>query len=171
MVERRVPRSSALAPLLVGLALFLAACNEPYRIGEYVWVEWEEGAYYPAYIIQRKSATRYRVHFEGYGSRWDEDVTLDRIRGRVDGPASAPPPPKKVQRSRGQTGKGPDGRPIAPPLSAFSEGDRVRVRWRGSIYSATVIGVVKSDQILVHYDGLENAWDEIVTLDRIVSKL
>jgi len=111
------------------------------------------------------------VHFEGYESRWDEDVTLDRIRGRVDGPASAPPPPKKVQRSRGQTGKGPDGRPIAPPLSAFSEGDRVRVRWRGSIYSATVIGVVKSDQILVHYDGLENAWDEIVTLDRIVSKL
>lgn len=158
------------ACLLGALLLLVVGCKRPYRIGEYVWVEWEEGAYYPAYIIQKKSPTRYRVHFEGYESRWDEDVTLDRIRGRIDGSVTPPPPPKKVQRSRGQS-TGPDGKPAPQPLSAFSEGDRIRVRWRGSVYSATVISVVASDRVLVHYEGLENAWDEVVTLDRIVSKL
>lgn len=164
-------RLAGRAFLLAAAFLLLVACNRPYRIGEYVWVEWEEGAYFPAYIVQKKSPTRYRVHFEGYESRWDEDVTLDRIRGRIDGPVTPPPPPKKVQLSRGQAANGPDGKPAPQPLSAFSEGDRVRVRWRGSIYSATVIAVVASDRVLVHYEGLESAWDEVVTLDRIVSKL
>ncbi len=155
-------------------SLWLVGCSKPYRVGDYVWVEWEEGAYYPAYIKQKKSNTRYRVHFEGYASRWDEDVTLDRIRGRIEGPATPPPPPKKVQLV---TGTGPqkskDGTPAAAsaqPVSRYQEGDRVRVRWRGSIYKATVIGVVKSDEILVHYDGHESAWDEVVSVDRIVTK-
>src|SRR5690606_27701372 len=99
MVMSGFPSFVALARvcLLGALLLLVTGCKRPYRIGEYVWVEWEEGAYYPAYIIQKKGPTRYRVHFEGYESRWDEDVTLDRIRGRIDGPVTPPPPPKKVQ--------------------------------------------------------------------------
>lgn len=169
---RRALGSSARALCLVS-ALLLLGCNKPYRVGEYVWVEWEEGAYYPAYIVQRKSESRFRVHFDGYETRWDEEVTLDRIRGRIDGgPVAPPPPPKKVQRVRELGGEkvAPQGS-APPPVSTYKEGDKLRVRWRGSVYKATVISVVKSDQVLVHYDGLESAWDEIISVDRIVTKL
>ncbi|MCA9647497.1 MAG: hypothetical protein KC492_42700, partial [Myxococcales bacterium] len=86
----------------VVLSLWLTACQEPYRVGEFVWVEWD-GKNYPAYIIDQKSKTRFRVHFDGYDDRWDEDVTLDRIKGRIeDGKSvSAPPPPEKVARVLG----------------------------------------------------------------------
>src|SRR5690606_33016512 len=102
-------------------------CEESYRVGEYVWVEWE-GRDYPAYIIEKKGATRFRVHFDGYESRWDEDVTLDRIKGRIKGPVSPPPPPEKVARAAGIS---PKASSSAAPVSHYKVGDRVRVKWRG----------------------------------------
>jgi hypothetical protein len=146
----------------LALALLLAGCKEPYRVGEYVWVEWE-GRNYPAYIIEKKGETRYRVHFDGYEARWDEDVTLDRIKGRITGPVAAPPAPDKVARAAGA----PKASSSAEPVSPYKVGDRVRVKWRGSLYTATVLAVVAADRFLVHYEGHENAWDEVVPLDRI----
>ena len=166
-------------PALV-LALALLGCAEPYRVGEYVLVEWEEGRVYPAYIIEASSKSRYRVHYDGYDSRWDEDVSIDRIKGRVEGPVAPQPPPPKVARAL-QTAKATDdaapGLPQpAPSASAgalanpYKPGDRVRLTWRGSIYSATVLEIVAKDKLLVHYDGHENAWDEVVHVERIASK-
>ncbi len=146
------------------LVCALAGCKKPYRVGEYVWVSWEN-AEYPAYLIERKGTTRFRVHFEGYDARWDEDVTLERIRGRIEGPALAPPPPEKVARASGLLGKGGGD---AGVMATYKIGDRVRVRWRGSIYPATITGVVSSERFLVHYDGYESAWDEVVEGDRIM---
>jgi hypothetical protein len=154
--------------LLFSLCL-LAACKRPYRVGEHVLVEWEEGSSqrYPAYIVERLSATRYRVHFEGYDTRFDEDVGIDRITGRVEGPVVAPPPPKKVARGASSASV-PDGG-VALVANPYKEGDRLRVRWRGSIYAATVLEVIAKDRVRVRYDGFEQAWDEIVQLERIVS--
>jgi len=143
----------------------LAGCKEPYRVGEYVWVEWQ-GREYPAYIISKKGTARFRVHFDGYDARWDEDVTLDRIKGRVQGPVTPPPPPEKVARMSGVGPKDKDG---AAAVTPFNAGDRVRVRWRGSTYMATVVAVVAPDKYLVHYDGYESAWDETVSADRLES--
>jgi hypothetical protein len=154
------------AAFLLILALALAGCKEPYRVGEYVWVEWD-GRSYPAYILEKKSETRFRVHYEGYEARWDEDVTLDRIKGRVDGPVVAPPPPEKVARAAGIS---PRASSSAAPVSPYKAGDRVRVKWRGSVYQATVLEIVGSERVLVRYDGHESAWDEVVSLDRIVSR-
>lgn len=145
------------------LCLALAGCKEPYRVGEYVWVEWE-GKNYPAYIIEKKGETRFRVHYDGYESRWDEDVTLDRIKGRIEGPAVSPPPPEKVARAEGIA---PRASGSAAPVSQYKVGDRVRVKWRGSLYTATVLSVVAPDRYLVHYEGHESAWDEVVSIDRI----
>jgi hypothetical protein len=157
--------------LLLALTLALVAgCKRPYRVGEHVLVEWEEGTsqYYAAYILERVGATRYRVHFEGYDSRFDEDVGFDRIGGRVEGPVPAPAPPRKVARSAGsQTPLDGGAAVVANPYKA---GDRLRVRWRGSIYPATVIDVIAKDRVLVRYDGHESAWDEIVQLDRILGR-
>jgi hypothetical protein len=38
------------------------------------------------------------------------------------------------------------------------------------VYAATVIGVAAPDRVLVHYDGHESAWDETVSIERIVSR-
>ncbi|MCK6533537.1 MAG: hypothetical protein L6Q84_11245 [Polyangiaceae bacterium] len=147
----------------LALALLLVACKEPYRVGEYVWVEWE-GRDYPAYILEKKGNARFRVHFDGYDARWDEDVTLDRIKGRIDGPVAAPPAPEKVARASGVAPKGSEPTPNASP---YKPGDRVRVKWRGSKYVATIVGVSGPDRYLVHYEGYETAWDETVSADRI----
>jgi hypothetical protein len=151
----------------LSFATLLGGCKKPYRVGEYVWVQWEEGRVYPAYIIEQKSKTRYRVHFEGYDSRWDETLSIDRIRGRVEGPVTHPPPPGKVARAAGVS---PQASGSAVAVSDYKVGDRVRVRWRGSTYSATITAVVAADQYRVHYDGYEAAWDETVHIDRIVSR-
>ncbi len=152
----------------LGLMLLVVGCKKTYRVGEYVLVEWEpDKAPYPAYITEQKSKTRFRVHFEGYESRWDEEVSSDRIRGRVEGPVSTPPPPAKVARAAGVS---PRASGSGPPVAPYRVGDRVRVRWRGSVYSATITGVVASDRFSVHYEGQENAWDEVIDLDRIVRR-
>ena len=158
-------RASIGAGLLASsLALLAPACNKPYRVGEHVWVEWE-GRDYPAYITELRGKTRYRVHFEGYDSRWDEEVTPDRVKGRIEGPVSPPPPPEKVARA---TGLGNKNGTDAGVIATYKIGDRVRVRWRGSIYPATVLNVVTTERFLVHYDGYESAWDEVVETERIV---
>lgn len=152
----------------------LVACEEPYRIGEFVLVEWEEGSPpYPAYITEKRGKARFRVHYDGYASRWDEEVTLERIKGRVPEHYVRPPPPKKVRIARGDRaakGKGAKPGASAAPVGQYKAGDRVKVKWRGSVYSATILNVVATDQYRVHYDGHESAWDEVVKVTRIVSK-
>lgn len=171
-------RRALLIVLLWVTPFVLAACQEPYRVGEYVWVEWDkkqkgdqgQPVLYPAYITAKKGRARYRVHFEGYERRWDSDVSLDRIKGRIDmdTPVTPPPPPPRVARLLGLTPKASSS--AAKPVSPFKVGDRVRVRWRESIYKATVIEVLGPDRCKVHYDGHEAAWDEIVTHDRILGR-
>jgi hypothetical protein len=156
--------------VLVAL-LALSGCKQPYRVGEHVLVEWEkEQPPYPAYITERTGTGRYRVHFDGYDSRWDEDVSLDRILGRVEGPVAAPPPPAKVALAAGIAAPKASGSAGEMAASPYREGDRVRVSWRGSVYSATVVKVVAKDRFEVHYEGHEVAWDEVVTIDRILGR-
>jgi len=153
---------------ILAVSLLFAACKKPYRVGEHVLVEWEEGKFYPAHVIEAHGPARYRVHFDGYDTHWDEDVGVDRIRGRIQGdPAPPPAPPAKVSRTLGAP-TGSAG--VAEGINPFREGDRVRVTWRGSVYAAIVLEPVGRDRVLVHYEGHENAWDEVVALDRIVSR-
>jgi len=153
------------------LALTLAGCKKPYRVGEHVLVEWEkEQPPYPAYITERVGASRYRVHFDGYDSRWDEDVSFERLLGRVEGPVTVPPPPPKVALAAGVASPKTAGSAGEVAVSPYKEGDRVRVSWRGSVYSATVVKVVAKDRFEVHYEGHEAAWDEAVGIDRILGR-
>lgn len=155
----------------LAVALLLVACKKPYRVGEHVLVEWEkEQPPYPAYITDRVGTTRFRVHFDGYDSRWDEDVSIDRVLGRVEGPVPTPPPPAKVALAAGVASPKTAGSAGEMAVSPYKEGDRVRVSWRGSVYSATVIKVVAKDRFQVHYEGHESAWDEVVGIDRIAGR-
>lgn len=154
--------------LLFASALLLSACKKPYRVGEHVLVEWEAGKFYPAYVVEVKGS-RYRVHFEGYDSRWDEDVGLDRIKGRVTESITPPPPPEKVLGASAPPA-GASAKALGAGINPFKVGDRVRVSWRGSIYAATVLEVTGKDRIKIHYEGHESAWDEIVSVERVVSR-
>ena len=164
-----LPRGPLRLLVVVLLCLLVWGCNKPYRIGEYVMVEWE-GREYPAYIIAKKGRSRYRVHYEGFNSRWDEDVTLDRIKGRVRGAVKPPPPPPKVARASGlkPVPSGSSGKALR--VAPYKVGDRLRVRWRGSVYTARVLVVEAPDRFLVHYEGHESAWDESIELERIVGR-
>ena len=157
--------------LLLLAMLALTGCKQPYRVGEHVLVEWEKDQPpYAAYITERTGTGRYRVHFDGYDSRWDEDVSLDRILGRVEGPVAAPPPPAKVAVAAGIAAPKGSGNAGEVAASPYREGDRVRVTWRGSVYSAIVVKVVAKDRFEVHYEGHEVAWDEVVSIDRILGR-
>ena len=90
---RRIPRF--LVPLAIFAGLSATGCKKPYRVGDHVLVEWETGKAYPAYVLEVNGRSRYRVHFDGYDSRWDEDVSIDRIVGRVEGPVAPLSPPKR----------------------------------------------------------------------------
>ena len=50
-----------------------------FREGDRVRVEWHRSVY-GATIIEVLESERYRVHYDGYGSEWDEVVGLERIR-------------------------------------------------------------------------------------------
>lgn len=56
-----------------------AAKTNQYKIGERVKVQWHNH-YYPAVIIGVVGPERYRIHYEGYGNEWDENVGRDRIK-------------------------------------------------------------------------------------------
>lgn len=162
-----VGRRPLLRVLLMSLCFsVLAGCSSSYRVGDHVLVEWgDEGHVYPAFIIQKKEGSRFRVHYEGYPSRWDEDVPLPRIVGRVTGPVNPPPPPKKVRLAQGLD----KDRDDSAPVSRYKEGDLVRVKWRGSVYRAVVLEVVSPGEFKVHYEGHEEAWDEVIAVSRIVT--
>jgi hypothetical protein len=58
-----------------------AAQTNTYRIGDAVRVEWN-GRFYAAQIVDIVGKEKYRVHYEGYGPEWDENVGLGRIQAK-----------------------------------------------------------------------------------------
>lgn len=148
-------------------ALFFAvACARPYQIGDHVLVEWgDEGHVYPAFIVKQKSGSVFRVHFEGYPARWDEDVSLPRIRGRAGASPAHPPPPRKIRLAQARA----EGQEDQGQLGRYKPGDRVKVSWRGSVYRAVVLELKSPTEFKIHYEGHEPAWDEVVPASRIVT--
>ena len=158
--------ASPRASLLLGLAaLSVIGCKKPYRVGEYVLVDWEENRPFPAYITDKVGSARYRVHFDGYDC--DQEVSFERIKGRVEGPVPQPTPGKLPCAHAVPVSSG--SAPAITP-APFKPNDHVRVTWRSTVYSATVLQVVAKDRFVVHYEGLESAWDETVSLERIVGR-
>lgn len=149
-------------PYLAALWLSLLGCRESYRIGDHVIVEYD-GQHCPGYVIEKKSETRVRVHFDFEGYNWQDDVSVDRLLERVEEPVQGCALPARVRATLGLLATSKSQAQTSP----YRVGDRVRVRWRQSVYPATVTEVRAADTVVVHYHGHEDAWDEAINVDRI----
>ncbi len=147
------------AALLLALVLTLGACKRQYAVGDKILVEWE-GNVYPAVILESVSPTKYKVHYEGYDTLWDEVVPRDRIRGFAEGKIVHPEPPAKVRAKALQ----------AAQTNVYKVGDRVRVEWHGQMYPAVITSIVGQERYRIHYEGYGPEWDETVGLSRIQPK-
>ncbi len=152
--------------VLLVLALALSACRRAYQVGDHVLVEWR-GSDYPAVVVGVEGPAKFHVHYDGFSDDWDEVIAATRIRARLStapSPLGASPEPiKKISPGASSS--------AAPRLpSVYHVGDRVRVEWHGSIYTATVVTVLGDDRYRVHYEGYGNEWDEDIALSRIHRK-
>jgi hypothetical protein len=69
-------------PAKVRAKALQAAKLNTYRVGDQVRVDWN-GKLYPAQIIDVLGKEQYRVHFDGYGTEFDENVGLSRVQPRL----------------------------------------------------------------------------------------
>jgi hypothetical protein len=142
-------------------------CRRGHQVGDHVLVDWR-GAEYPAVIVALEGPEHLVVHYDGYSNDWDEVIAASRIRGKLSfAPASGPgtqPPARMRERATASASAS------AGPRSVYREGERVRVEWHGSMYPATITGVLGDDRYRVHYEGYGNEWDEDVGLNRIQRK-
>ncbi len=58
-----------------------AAKTNKFKIGDKVKAEWH-GHQYNAVVVGIVGPERYRIHYEGYGNEWDENVGRDRLQGK-----------------------------------------------------------------------------------------
>jgi len=144
---------------VLSLIFGLAGCKRPFGVGDHVLVDWE-GATYPAMIISAEGPTKYKVHYDGYDSVWDEVVSRERIKGPVEGVVVQPEPPAKVRQKA----------TLAAQTNVYKIGDRVRVEWHGQMYPAVITAIVGQERYRIHYEGYGNEWDETIGLNRIQPK-
>lgn len=72
-------RDGAFAPFSEGPVESAAS----WQARDEVEVEWQ-GAWFPAVVVEKRG-TRWLIHYEGYGTDWDELVGVERIRERRAG--------------------------------------------------------------------------------------
>lgn len=65
-------------PAKVRAKAMLAAQTNVYKVGDHLRIEFH-GHIYPATVIGIVGQERYRVHYDGYGSEWDETIGRERI--------------------------------------------------------------------------------------------
>jgi hypothetical protein len=151
--------------LILAVVLLWAGCGRGHQVGDHVLVEWR-GSDYPAVIVSVEGPTHFVVHYDGYSEDWDEVIQEARIHGKLGfSPAQGIQPPGRARdKATASTSAS------AGPRSVYREGERVRVEWHGSMYPATILGVLGDDRYRVHYEGYGNEWDEDVGLNRIQRK-
>ena len=150
---------------VAALSLFLG-CRRAHQVGDHVMVSWRGGDY-PAVIVGVEGPSKFHVHYDGFSEDWDEVIPATRIRARLSAspsPAPGTAPPVRATKASAS------GSAAPVPPSVYRLGDRVRVEWHGSIYSATIVNVLGDDRYRVHYEGYGNEWDEDIGLSRIHRK-
>jgi hypothetical protein len=122
-----------------------------YKVGASVDVLWN-GKWYDANILAVAAGEKYRIHYVGFNSSWDEWVTDARVR------------PKS-----GKSATSASIAPSASPAATYAVGDAVNIEWKGGWYPGKIIAI-DGAKYRVHYDGYNSSWDESVTPARLKKK-
>jgi len=147
--------------------LLVWGCRRAYQVGDHVLVAWR-GSDYPAVIVGVEGPSKFHVHYDGFNEDWDEVIPATRIRARLSAVPSPTPPGPPAAKSQSKAAASGSAAPTPP--SVYRLGDRVRVEWHGSIYTATIVTVLGDDRYRVHYEGYGSEWDEDINLSRIQRK-
>ncbi|WP_448530495.1 agenet domain-containing protein [Raineya sp.] len=109
-----------------------------WNVGDKAEIYWK-GSWYKGSIVAGKNAQgRYKVHYDGYDSNWDEYVDIRRLR------------------------------PLEGAGEEWQVGDQVEILWKGQWYKGSIIsGRNSQGKYKVHYDGYDSNWDEYVETNRL----
>lgn len=114
------------------------------KVGDSPQVKWG-GKWWPATVIAVNSAgTQCKIHYKGYGGKWDEWVGASRI--RAGGKRSA---------SSAKTSS-----------SGYYVGQRVKVLWGNKWWNAKILDK-KGKRYYIKYDGYGSEWNEWVGTSRM----
>lgn len=80
-----------------------SATGKTFKVGDKINVIWN-GATYPATVLAVLPNDKYKIHYTGWGSNWDETVGLDRIVG--SGVGATKPTATATARATGGGGGG-----------------------------------------------------------------
>jgi RNA binding activity-knot of a chromodomain len=119
--------------------------NSKYSVGNKVEILWS-GSWYKGEVLEVNN-DKYKIHYDGYGSNWDEWVTSERLRTQGETATGT--------TSSGNTSGG---------NSKYKIGQHVEA-WNIAWYKATVIGIGSGNYqgyIKVHYDDYSSASDQYI---------
>jgi hypothetical protein len=120
--------------------------SSKYAVGSKVEILWS-GSWYKGEVLEVNNG-KYKIHYDGYGSNWDEWVTTERLRAQGNSTTSTSTSPEN-------TSSGDSKYKIGQKVEALN------VDW----YKATVIGFGSGNYqgyVKVHYDDFSSASDQYI---------
>ncbi|MFO0737484.1 MAG: hypothetical protein U0270_16450 [Labilithrix sp.] len=141
------------------------------QVGDKVDVQWN-GTWWKAKILAVQDG-KYRVHYTGWASSWDENVVPERVRDQTadaktgstaeaDDPATAAATPPAATPAAAT----PSAAKAPATTAAYAVGSKVDVNWKGGWYQAKILSKVDANY-RVHYIGWSASWDDTVPPSRI----
>ena len=82
-----------------------AGDKSTYEVGDKITVRWQ-GSTYPCTVLAVMPNDKYKIHYTGWASSWDETVGLDRIVGAKGAPTSTATATAKPKATGGGGGGG-----------------------------------------------------------------
>lgn len=135
-----------------------------FNVGDKIDINWK-GGWWKGDVLEVQDG-KYRVHYTGWASSWDETATPDRVRAQTADSKSG---------SAAEPGAAPAASAVAaheavekvkPAPVAFKVGENVDINWKGAWWQGKVLSV-QGNSYKVHYVGWESSWDEVAPTSRL----
>lgn len=104
-----------------------AGDKSTYAVGDKITVRWQ-GATYPSTVLAVLPNDKYKIHYTGWASSWDETVGLDRIVGAKGAPTAVPVPTAKTGGGGGGAAAAADAPCPGPGLTRRCSGVCVNIQ-------------------------------------------